>query len=167
MTDKEKEHMRWLVEKYQFMLARYLNVTAMIEDKIDELITASFNISKDNKWKFINLILSDLPLATKIQKLQKTLKEIQPYLGERFNKDDLANRLEKVRKTRNMFAHSVLNMNPDYLARGNREEIGLLNPRNTQPRQQISLRDWDIMFLDATKVLETLTEYLSTIEKTS
>src|SRR5687768_11994232 len=114
MTDKEKEHMRWLVEKYQFMLARYLNVTAMIEDKIDELITASFNISKDNKWKFINLILSDLPLATKIQKLQKTLKEIQPYLGERFNKDDLANRLEKVRKTRNMFAHSVLNMNPDY-----------------------------------------------------
>ncbi len=146
------------------MLAAYLNKTALIEDKIDELLAISFLGQTNIKWQYINIILADISLGQKVGKLQKTLKLVKPEIFTSYEKEDLASRLDKIRKRRNLFAHSVLNSNYNYLSKKKKDEICLLSPRDKQPFTAIKLKDFDNWNKDAKKVLEILTNYIQIIE---
>ena len=163
--DKDiKEHFDWVASKYQIMLAAYLNKTALIEDKIDELLAISFLCQTNIKWQYINIILADISLGQKVGKLQKTLKLVKPDIFTLYEKEDLTSRLDKIRKRRNLFAHSVLNSNYNYLSKKKKDEICLLSPRDKQPFTAIKLKDFDNWNKDAKKVLEILTNYIQIIE---
>lgn len=163
--DKDiKEHFDWVASKYQIMLAAYLNKTALIEDKIDELLTVSFLGQTKIKWQYINIILADISFGQKISKLQNTLKLVKPDISQLYEKDNLTTRLDKIRKRRNLFAHSVLNSNYNYLSKKKKDEIALLSPRDKQPFTAIKLKDFDNWNKDAKKVLEILTNYIQIIE---
>lgn len=109
-------------------------------------------------------MLADIPFGNKIRKLQKTIKELEPSIDALYGKENLADRLDKIRKTRNLLAHSILNTNPDYLLKRRKDEIALLNPRDKQPHTPIKLKDFDDWNQDAKKVLVLLTNFVSKIE---
>jgi hypothetical protein len=165
MNREDEKYLKWLMETYQVILAAYLNKTALIEDKIDEIISECFLEKSKNKWKYINIILSDIPFGSKTKKIERSLKETQPELAKSFLNEKLSDRLEKIRKRRNIFAHSILNRNPKYLSKKRKDEIALLNPRDTQPHTPIKLKDFNDWNQDAKKVLELLASYLVIIEK--
>ncbi len=166
MDNEEESHIKWLVEKYSAMLAKYLNQTALIEDKIDEILTHCFLGKSDKKWEYIRIILSDITFSNKIRKLDKTLKEMAPEISELFSKEKLTDRLEFIRKKRNLFAHSVLNSSPKYISKKRKDEIAVLNPRDKQPHTPIKIREFVKWSNDATSVRKLLTEYLTKIEGT-
>ena len=163
MEEDFQEHLDWLAKKYQLMLAAYMNKTILIEDKIDELLTICFLGQSEKKWLYVNLMLSDMPFGNKTKKLRKTLKELKPKLSKLLENETLFERLEKIRKTRNLFAHSLLNTNPAYLAKERKDEIALLNPRKKEPHTPIKLRDFDEWNQDAKSVLKILTNSIENV----
>lgn len=97
MKEDFRDHLDWLAEKYQFMLAVYMNKTAIIEDKVDELLTISFLGQSEKRWLYLNLMLSDISLGIKTVKLRKTLKELQPEILSQLENETVFDRPEKIR----------------------------------------------------------------------
>ena len=165
MKPSTQEHITWMEGQYKEMFVQILNQTALLEDKIDELITLSFFGKDTIKWEFVDIILGDMILSQKIIKLQRTLKTLQPEIFEDFKQKEVVKRFNKIRKVRNIFAHSVLDTSPKYAAKQRKDEIALFNFRYNPPHAQIIFEDF-VKYIEDSKVLyELLGSYCALISK--
>lgn len=156
---KYSEHIAWMQEKYQEMFVSILNQLALIEDKIDELITLSFFRDNEVQWDFVDIILGDVLLSQKIGKLQRTLKVLNPEIFEDFQAQNIKKRFDKVRKLRNAFAHSILNTQPKYISKMCKDEIALFNFRYNPPHVQVVLKDFEASLQDCQEIFNILENY--------
>lgn len=153
------EHITWMHEKYKEMFVQILNEAALLEDKIDELITVCFFEHTAIKWDFVDIILGDMLLSQKILKLQRTLKTLHLEVFQEFQQQNIAKRFNKIRKLRNIFAHSVLDTSPEYTAKKHLHEIALFNFRYNPPRAQIIFEEFDKQVTDAKEICKILENY--------
>lgn len=165
MREEVKEHILWMQEKYQEMFVSILNDLALIEDKIDELITLSFFGNNKVHWDFVDIILGDVLLSQKIGKLRRTLKVLNPEIFEDFQNKEIKKRFDKVRKLRNAFAHSILNTKPEYASKLRKDEIALFNFRYNPPHVQVVLKDFENSIQDCQEIFKVLDNYCQETRK--
>jgi hypothetical protein len=159
MKPSTTEHIAWMQEQYKEMFVQILNQAALLEDKIDELITICFFEQTQIKWQFGDIILGDMILSQKIGKLQRTLKTLQPEIHQDFQQQEVEKRFNKVRKIRNIFAHSVLDTSPDYASKLRKDEIALFNFRYNPPHAQIIFEKFEKVIIDAQEIFKILENY--------
>lgn len=158
-------HLLWMQEQYQEMFVSILNKLALIEDKIDELITLSFFGNNEVQWDFVDIILGDVLLSQKIAKLQRTLKVLNPEIFEDFQTQHIKKRFDKVRKLRNAFAHSILNTKPEYISKLRKDEIALFNFRYNPPQIRVVLKDFEASIQECQEIFKTLENYCTETRK--
>lgn len=159
MRKEVAEHIAWMQEKYQEMFVSILNQLALIEDKIDEIITLTFFKNQEVQWDFVDIILGDILLSQKIIKLQRTLKVLNPEIFEDFQAKNVKKRFDKVRKLRNAFAHSILNTQPEYVSKMKKDEIALFNFRYNPPHVQVVLSDFENSIQETKEIFRILDGY--------
>ena len=111
--DKEKydkkysDHIDWRNDHYFYLAGKYQHRVSLLENTIGSFISNCYcGISIENRTLFWKTLLSKLSFEKKIQTFLGLLKEVQLINGEEHK--TLKRDLEKIRRRRNLLAHSIL-----------------------------------------------------------
>jgi len=95
--------------------SRFLSICAGLENALELLIAGYYTLGEDDYKKFLSVIFADdaeLSFSKKIKMFERFLKKYYPeFLSE---KPDFIQKLNRIRKMRNRFAHSI-NLTPEEL----------------------------------------------------
>lgn len=126
MTEKEHEHLTWMVGTYGALLTNVIQITTLTEKTVNFCIAHLLCSNQEERKTIVELLISPLTFNSKSKLLTKLLKNKRPELNTKYS--EVIDEMDRLYKFRNTLAHSHLETTDEQIRKLDKSKIPYTNP---------------------------------------